>query len=168
MAKDKKPEKKGKPEKVEEKKAAPAKAKKGADTKAAKSKKSKDDEDDDFAGPSSSNFKIAEYVGQLLLITPKSVEEDVPTSFGEADAVRADVVILDGDSDDVGEEHAEVLIFQRVLQGQLRPAIGKNMVLGRLTTGTAKKGQDAPYLLDDPTDKDKKIARAWLKANRPF
>lgn len=158
MAKDKG----SKPEKTKAEKPS-----KDADSKPAKKSKGGDD-DDEFAPPSSSNFKIADYEGALLMITPKGIEEDVPTAFGETDAIRADVVILDGDSEDVGEEYKEALIFQRVLQGQLRPAIGKNRVLGRLGRGVAKKGQDAPYLLEDPTEGDKKKARAWLKENSPF
>lgn len=95
--------------------------------------------------------------GHLLLITPLSVEEKVKTILGEKDAVRADVVDLDA-----GEEYTDVLVFPRVLQGQLRSRIGQR-VLGRLGQGTAKPGQSPPWVLEDFAPRDAKKATAWVE-----
>jgi hypothetical protein len=95
--------------------------------------------------------------GHLLLITPLSLEEGVLTSLGAKDAVRADIVDLDN-----GEEFTDVLVFPRVLIGQLRSKIG-GKVLGRLGQGTAKPGQSAPWLLTDFTPDDAKKASDWIE-----
>lgn len=111
-------------------------------------------------------LKITDYNGQLLLVKPTGQEEGVNTSFGAADAIRADVVVLDGP--DAGTDYSDILIFQRVLQGQLRPQIGKGLVLGRLGQGEAKAGQSKPWKLLDFTDEDAKVAQAYLDANPGF
>ena len=97
--------------------------------------------------------------GSLLLFTVHSVEHGIETAFGESDAVKCDVAVLDGDQK--GTTFENTLIFPRVLQGALGPKVGKK-VLGRLGQGEAKKGQSPPWMLDDPTDDDKKVGRAWI------
>ena len=99
--------------------------------------------------------------GSLLLFTVHSVEHNIETAFGESDAVKCDVVVLDGDH--TGDIYENALIFPRVLQGALGPKAGKK-VLGRLGQGEAKKGQSPPWTLDDPTDADRKIGRDWVTA----
>jgi hypothetical protein len=105
--------------------------------------------------------KITTFEGRLLLITPTEHREGIVTAFGPADAVVADVVILDGPTP--GQQEYGVLVFQKALQGQLRPKIGTGrMVLGRLGRGIAKAGQSAPWILSEPTEADKQAARAHL------
>lgn len=128
--------------------------------------------DDEFGDPGErSNFKLADHEGALLLITPRSMEEDIETSFGESDAVKADVVVLtktNGKALDEPEEHEGVLIFQRVVIGQLEGKIGKGRVLGTVGRGVAKKGQSAPFLIEVATDEQKDIARKYLKSIDPL
>lgn len=128
--------------------------------------------DDEFGDPGErSNFKLADHEGALLLITPRSMEEGIETSFGEADAVKADIVVLtktNGKKLAEPEEHEGVLIFQRVVIGQLEGKIGKGRVLGTVGRGVAKKGQDAPFLIEVATDEQKDIARAYLKSIDPL
>ncbi|MFC5996928.1 hypothetical protein ACFQE5_22210 [Pseudonocardia hispaniensis] len=121
--------------------------------------------DDLFDGPgSSSGISWEEINGRLLLITPHSVETGIKTSYGDTDAVRADVVVLDGP--DAPDEYADTLIFPRVLQGQVRKNAGTGrMNLGRLGQGNKKPGQSPPWMLGDPTDADKAIARNYLAQN---
>lgn len=116
---------------------------------------------DPFAPPSKGGDKIPldELNGSLLLFTVKSVETGIQTSFGTADAVKADVAALDGARK--ADTWDDALIFPRVLQSQLRGNIG-GMVLGRLGKGQAKPGQSAPWILSDPTDDDKQTARNYL------
>lgn len=125
---------------------------------------------DMFDGPSSSTgIKWEDVHGRLLLITPHSVETDIKTSFGDTDAVRADVVILDGPG--APDEYRDTLIFPKVLQSQVRSNAGTGrMNLGRLGQGNKKPGQSAPWMLGDPTDADKDIARAHIASTQttPF
>jgi hypothetical protein len=118
--------------------------------------------DDMFDGPSSSTgIKWEDINGRLLLITPHSVEVGIKTSFGDTDAVRADVTVLDGP--DAPTDYRDTLIFPKVLQGQVRSNAGTGrMNLGRLGQGNKKPGQSAPWMLGDPTDADKQVARAHL------
>lgn len=118
-----------------------------------------------FDAPSSSSgVKITDFDGQLLLITPTAHETNIPTAYGPADAVTVDLVVLDGNG--AGQEHTGVRIFQKALQGQLRPKVGTGrMVLGRLGRGVAKPGQSAPWLLANPTEQDKQVARDYISRN---
>lgn len=123
---------------------------------------------DPFSSPATSSFSPKDIDGRLLLITPHEIQKDVVTDYGTSDATRADVVVLDGDG--APDEKSGVLIFQKALQGNLRAALGKGMVLGRLGQGVAKKGQSAPWILTDPTEADKVIARQYLAGQQtdPF
>lgn len=113
-----------------------------------------------FAAPAAaSGLDLNALNGHLLLITPHKVEEGITTSFGPKDAIRADVVVLDGS--DAGTEHADTLLFPLVLIGQLRSRCGQK-VLGRLGKGQAKPGQAAPWKLTEATDADQQLGLAYL------
>lgn len=118
---------------------------------------------------SASGVKWEDLNGRLLLVQPLAEERDIPTAFGAASAVRANVTVLDGPT--AGEEYADTLIFPKVLQSQVKGNCGSGRFnLGRLGKGNAKPGQSAPWMLGDPTDADKETARAHLaaKATPPF
>lgn len=118
---------------------------------------------DEFAAPASSTgIKWEDYKNSLLLIDVKAHETGIKTTFGDSDAVRADITVLDGEH--AGETYNDTLVFPKVLQSQLRPNVGKK-VLGRLGQGVAKPGQSAPWLLNDATDDDKTVARKHIAAN---
>lgn len=122
-----------------------------------------------MAPGSGGQFKAEDHVDELLLITPKSIEEDIVTSNGTATATRADIVVLKAK----GEPKVidEALIFQKVVQGQLREALSaRSRVVGRLFIDEAskKKGQNAPYKLAAPTEKDIKVATAYLDSLDPL
>lgn len=120
---------------------------------------------DEFSAPASAvGVTWADLKGTLLLFTVKAVESDVQTSFGIANPVRADLVVLDGP--DAGETYEDTLVFPKALIGQLKSKVG-GKVLGRLGQGSAKPGQSAPWLLTDATEEDKKAARGWLAKNAP-
>lgn len=105
-----------------------------------------------FAAPASTTgIDYATVLGSLLIVKPLEVAKDVNTTLGVKDAIRADVYVVDGPL--AGTEYVQTLIFPSVLQGQLRPNLGK-MVLGRLGQGVAKPKQDPPWLLLDPTPAD--------------
>lgn len=121
--------------------------------------------DDLIGGPeSASGVDWNKLQGRLLLVEPLSMETGVNTTFGVKDAVKAHVVELDGP--DTGTKHDEVLIFPKVLMGQVKGKAGTGkFVLGRLGLGQAKPGQKPPHLLGDPTDADKDVAKRYLAAN---
>jgi hypothetical protein len=120
---------------------------------------------DMFSAPASTTgIDWKSSLGHLLLVSPLSVEEKVNTSLGEKDAIRADITDLD-----TGDTYTDVLVFPRVLQGQLRSKIG-GKVLGRLGQGAAKAGQSPPWVLQDFTPADAQKATDWInrQANAQF
>jgi hypothetical protein len=174
MAKDKSKSKKAEPvveEKVKKgKKAAPVeepkKAKKAKDEAPAKGGKTKKGS---LGGPgSTAQFSAEEWTDHLLLITPKSIEHDIVTSNGTADATRADIVVLDTNPPKLIDN---ALIFQKVVQGQLREAVeSKGRVVGTLFVDTASKkaGQSAPYRIAAPSKKDLAKGQAYLDKLDPL
>lgn len=137
-----------------------------------KSKGKSSNKGDEFGDPGErSSFKLADHEGVLLLITPRSLEEGIETAYGESDAIKADIVVLtktNGKRLDEPLEESGVLIFQRVVIGQLEDAIGKRRVLGKVGRGVAKKGQSAPFLIEKADDDDKAIAREYLASIDPL
>ena len=92
-----------------------------------------------FNEPSSGDFlDFDELNGSLLLFTVLEEQKGINTTFGAKDAIIADVVVLDGDQ--AGTMYEDSMVFPLVLRAQLKRSIGE-MVLGRLTTGTAKPGK---------------------------
>lgn len=115
-----------------------------------------------LAGAASSfeTLAVEDNLGKLMLITPTAFTEKVETKFGEADAVTADAVILDADG--APKEVNGVMIFQKVMIGQLRSQIGKQPVLGRLVKQKSQKGHPAWALDSDVTEADVDAALAYL------
>lgn len=151
----------------------------------AKDKSKKKSIDDGFAKPSEApaggdGWKLTEGgKDRLLLITPLREEEQ--KAFGKAGEngektkiIVADVVVIDEKDPAKSEEHDEVWIFQRYIQGALRGYIGERRVLGRLRntedTTKAKSASGGYYWeLEDATEKDTKKAVAYMEAlNDPF
>lgn len=135
--------------------------------------------DDPFKSGSDGGGGIKDYEGQLLLVTPTEYIESMDTTFGDTDAVRVDYVVLD--APDGPEEVEDSLIFQRVLISAMKrqalfnekngtdPATGHpKMVLGVLIQDEArqKKGQSAPWVLSEPTDAQKAMAREYLAGRK--
>ena len=105
--------------------------------------------------------------GRLLLITVIKLEADVPTTFGPKNAVRADIVVLDGA--DKGTEYLDTLVFPTLLVRQLERFTG-GKVVARLGQGQAKPGQKPPWKLAPATDDEKKTAakyEAWKLTQAP-
>lgn len=117
-----------------------------------------------FATPSapSAGIKWENHKGALLLVEPLSFEAGIQTAFGTADAVKANVAVIDGAG--AGEKYEETLIFPKLLASQTKGQIGQK-VLGRLSQGAAKPGQSAPWLLEPATPEDVAKAEAWVAQN---
>lgn len=106
-----------------------------------------------------SYIAIKDLLGELVLFTPTEYVEEVQTDFGTKDAVMTDLVVLS----QAGTEYDDVMIFQGSLIGQLKRKIpGGRKLLGVIGKGEAKKGQNAPYILEAPTDEQKQTARDFL------
>jgi len=130
---------------------------------------------DPFSAPAQGT-KVTAYNGALLLVSPYDYRENVQTSFGEKDAVEANVVVLDEPKDGFPEgesaphEAEGVLLFQGVLIGQTKAKVASGgMVLGRLgQRPPSKPGQNPSWVLEDPTEDDKQKARDYLATKDPF
>jgi len=135
--------------------------------------------DDPFKSGSDGGAGIAEYAGQLLLVTPQEYVESMKTSYGDTDCVRVNFVVLDGP--DGVEEIEDTLVFQRMLisamksQAKFNEANGVNpatghpkMTLGVLFANVAKKkgNQDPPWELAEPNDAQKALARKYLAGKK--
>lgn len=132
--------------------------------------------DDPFKSGSAGGAGITEFDGQLLLVVPTEHVQGIDTTFGTTDAVRVDFYVLD--APDGIEAVEDTLVFQRVLISAFKaqakfnernpggdPATGfPKMTLGRLIQDEAqkKKGQSAPWVLQEPSDEDKAVAREFL------
>ena len=109
--------------------------------------------------PPGSGINWQDLLGMLLMVEPIAQESGIKTAYGESDAVRADVVVLDGP--EPGRQYLDTLVFPRVLGQQLSRSIGKK-VLGRLGQGTAKPGQSPPWMLLEASEQDIELGQRYL------
>lgn len=102
-------------------------------------------------------------VGRLLLFTVYEETDEIITVHGPTTAIRADVVVLDGDN--AGETYDDALIFPKKLKSLLRKNVGGMMLLGRLEYGPKKPGLNAPYDLAVATPADRQVAQRWVDSH---
>lgn len=108
-------------------------------------------------------FRSADHVGELVVFIGTNLEPEVKTAFGVTSAARVDVTVpLDGD--EAGTVYRNSLLFGKVLVPSLTNADG-DIVVGRIAMGEAKPGQNAPYILEDPSKKEEKAVLQWLEEN---
>lgn len=120
----------------------------------------------EFDDPSSPEyFKVKDHVGSLALLAVNSFASGYTTSFGIRDVVKVDVVLIDGPT--AGQRFPDAMIFSTKMVPQLKASLGR-VVLGRIAMGQARPGQNAPYVLDKPTQGDVSTANAWVEANGPI
>lgn len=115
------------------------------------------------ASPGAQGIEWAEYEGKLLVIEPLEVQHRT-TRFSkgkEVECVLANIWVVRSKDGSKYEEFEETLIFPLVLIGQTKRKIG-SYVVGRLTTGTAKEGQSAPWTLAEATPADLKAAQGLV------
>ncbi|GAA0627430.1 hypothetical protein HPO96_37050 [Kribbella sandramycini] len=123
---------------------------------------------DAFSDPSTATgIQWKDLHGALVLVKVHAIETGINTVHGASDAVRADVIVLDGKADgDIaeGDEFIDTLVFPKVLQSQLKSKVG-GMVLGRVSQGNKKPGQSAPWTLTPANEADKAKGRDYLAKN---
>lgn len=110
---------------------------------------------DPFAEPSGmSDYKFADFNGELLLIRPDEIDQMVTkVSKGELqDFVRMDVIRMDNDN----ERCDDVISFHQAIVRTLRKVLNgpNDWVLGRLDQGENTKG-NPPYILTPATEEEK-------------
>ena len=117
-----------------------------------------------YAQPAAPGERInwADLLGSLLFFDVGRLEVGIPTVHGDADAVRANVAVLDGPA--AGQVFEDTLVFGRSLVSSMRGLEGREM-LGRLAQGKAQAGKSAPWLLEPHTPQDQAVADAY-KAGR--
>ena len=117
---------------------------------------------------STSDVRIGDLVGELLLIRPTEyIESMVTTASNEpTDAIRADVVVLNADG--TSALHEDLLVFPVLLKRDLKRALDNDEpFLGRLSMGEKKPGKSAPYIfVTNPQEEEKELARAYGTANK--
>ena len=139
---------------------------------------------DPFSSARSAFTTLDDLMGRLILVRPKELRTEVstlPNANGKTyEKVIADVIVLDGDPDDKIETIPMTLEDQHIsgvaIVGQLKPAAKKKIdrggiVLGRLGKVPSKtKGFGPAWILNDPEDEDKELARpeamAYIEANK--
>lgn len=124
---------------------------------------------DDFDVPGGF-FNPKDHVGRLLLIKVVTYKEDYPAFDDKAaadgetrDGVEVLVTVLDGDNAESSFDQST--LHQGRLVGTLKGRVG-GQVLGRLGKGAAANSKfAAPFVLEDPTEADKAVARTYLAQN---
>lgn len=113
-----------------------------------------------FSNPdtASGGIKWGDYLGNALIVAPQALD-DINTAFGTKQAVRADIVVLDGPH--AGENLDDVLIFPTVLRSQTKGKLGEHLLV-RLGQGNAKPGQSAPWVFDPADAAALKLGAAWV------
>jgi hypothetical protein len=124
---------------------------------------------DPFADPQNDFVKLKDYEGRLALFSPTETKQ-VATVHDKGgvpqETVTTDVVILDGE--DAPQELRSVLVFNRWIVNALKHNIGGKPVLGVIGVGQAQRGKNAPLILTDADDTQKKLAREYIESQSPF
>lgn len=144
------------------------KSKKKSDEKV--SKKAKGGDSGGFAKPSEApaagdswRLETEEHLGDLFMITP--LREITTKGFEDADTqvIVCDIVHIDEKKPEKSEEHSEVYVWAKWIQGSLRGYIGEQRVLGRLAQDASKaKGKNAAWVLEDADKDDVEAATEYL------
>lgn len=115
--------------------------------------------------------KPSDVVGHLLIVRPVEFLPEFLTSNGARDTVRVDVADLNANTDDGqwGVVFRDALWFGRVLVAGLRRQMGE-LVLGWMTQGIGKPGQNPPFLLTDAMGNADavRVAQQWLNQHPEF
>jgi hypothetical protein len=121
--------------------------------------------------------KMDDLKGRLILVSPTGIgtrDSTLPGSQGKVyEFVESTTVVLDGGPDEMVTEVPMVLDgFQfsgQAITGQLKPKVARRgMVLGRLGQKPSQtKGFGPAWVLQEPTEDDKVLARRYLAEHPP-
>ncbi|UAJ15460.1 hypothetical protein SEA_PUPPERS_29 [Gordonia phage Puppers] len=116
------------------------------------------------SGPGGDQIKAD--LNQALLIRPTSFRSQMNTRLGPKDAVEADWIVLTGENQ--GAVRNSSLVFNGPLVRDFKKALdtpGQKFIVGVLVLGEATPGQNAPYILAEPTDEVMDLARQAAAAH---
>lgn len=130
---------------------------------------------DEFAKPSEApatgdgwRFESDENIGRLFILTPLREEDFTSEEWGTSKIVVADIVEVNERKLAKSVEHPGSFVFGGWTKGSLRGFIGERRVLARLGKGKAEGKKSAAWLLEDATDEDIAIGKAYLASVDPF
>ena len=117
---------------------------------------------DPFGMPSGggSGSKIADDLGQALLVRPTEVRTDMKTQHGLVDAVQADWIVLTGP--EAGQVRESSLVFQTMLVGDLKKILANPatpFMVGFLTKAEPSPGKSAAFIFATPDEAQVALAR---------
>lgn len=112
-------------------------------------------------GSGGDDFNCKDYLGTLVAIDVLATKDQVATKFGPADAISANVTVIDGPAQ--GTVLHDCLIFGQVVYSQLKGSVGSK-ILGRIAQGVAQAGKSAPWQIATATDEEKAYAGQVLAA----
>lgn len=104
-------------------------------------------------------FRLSDHIGRTVAFDVHSVET-IMTKYGEKDAVKADVTIIDGLV--AGMTFGDVLLFQAAVVDSLRDCVDENEPIVALVTEATSKSGNAYLTLSAPT------ADQWSAAEKMF
>lgn len=93
-------------------------------------------------------FRPADHIGTVVCFDVLSLEEGIATRFGEASAIKADVVICSGFQ--AGRDFPGAMIFQAGLKGALQDYIGHQVVA--VVEQIPLKNGNFMYVLGEPSE----------------
>ena len=97
---------------------------------------------------------MEDHLDHLLVVEVLSLETNITTKYGPADAIKANVLDVN-----TGQVYRETLLWGKFLVSTLQRSIGEKL-LGVLVLGEAKPGQSAPYKLQDASGEAKAVKKA--------
>jgi hypothetical protein len=101
-------------------------------------------------------FGLADHDGTLAFFIVGGLHQSVSTSFGERDAIRCSIIMLDGK--EAGNEYSDILIFNSRPVARLRNVEGgSGIVLARIAI-VQGKGANPPVELMEATPADEALA----------
>lgn len=101
--------------------------------------------------PASFEFGLADLVGVLAFFIVGGLHTDWPTSFGERDAVRCSLILLDGPQ--AGKEFQDVLIFNQRPVSRLRSIPGA-VILSRIALVQGRGANPAVEMMEATPEDD--------------
>lgn len=128
--------------------------------------------DDPTQAPMGDKVSMEIFIGKLIIVKPMEYTDTMKTEFkpNGAEAVFANIAILDGYEGEPWKVFRRVLVMQGYLVGAFKGSVGsgKNPLLGTIYLGQRKSGQKPPYMYQSLTDKPKavKVASEWLAEHR--
>lgn len=117
---------------------------------------------DPFGMPSGggSGSKIADDLGQALLVRPTEFRENITTQHGPANAVQADWIVLTGP--EAGQVREGSLVFQTMLVSDLKKILDNPatpFMVGFLTKAEPSPGKSAAFIFATPDEAQVTLAR---------